>query len=57
MAITKYLLSDFVVNEIDKDGTLVTVKNKPQDIKIPQKPTVSYEIGEEVLKEVKKVLG
>jgi hypothetical protein len=31
-AITKFLLSDFVVNEIDSSGSVVVLKNKPGTI-------------------------
>jgi hypothetical protein len=28
-AITKYMLSDFIVNEIDQEGNVVVVENRP----------------------------
>lgn len=33
-AITKYMLSDFIVNEIDANGNVVVIENKPNSAKI-----------------------
>ena len=42
-AITKYLLSDFIVNEIDKSNQLVSLKSKPDPNYRPEnKPALNY---------------
>jgi tRNA pseudouridine13 synthase len=56
-AITKYLYSDFVVNEIDKFQQLVQLKVRPGE-KVPE-PTqpISYELTNELKEQMKEKIG
>lgn len=56
-AITKYLYSDFVVNEIDKFQQLVQLKVRPGE-KVPE-PTqpISYELTNELKEQMREKIG
>lgn len=56
-AITKYLLSDFIVNEIDKNEQVVYLKNKPSAFVGEEKPVMSFEMTEELKKSIAEALG
>jgi hypothetical protein len=55
-AITKYLLSDFIVNEIDKSEQVVYLKSKPSPY-VEEKQVLNFEMTEELKKSITEALG